>query len=378
MTNRLNLGQHGSVTITRLAQKKYRARVRYRHIDGKMHLLQVTAPTRSEASRAVLEKTKTFTTGTQGLTGNTSIRQAADYWWKEFLAKDSHSLGTQTRYRSLIDSYLLPTIGDIQLAEATPGILAAYISSTQAKHGATNAKHLRMLLKNIFATAVTHDALSRNPVDGVPTVTVKREKVTRALSPAQAQELRTLLEGDIRDVFDLMLGTGCRISEALGLRWEDVDLEAGTITIAGALKESSGKSIWEPVPKSEGSLQTIHLPTFTQRMLQERRAWTSWVFPSSAGTAMGAGNFRKRLRKQLAGSELNWVTPHTARSTVATLVAQKQGAGVASALLGHSSEEITIKNYIVQQKMAPNVASILDELGRSSNGHLVDSKNTPS
>ncbi|MBF0808371.1 hypothetical protein E4U03_07090 [Rothia nasimurium] len=262
MTSRLKLGEHGEVTVTRLAQKKYRARVRYRHIDGKIRLLQATASTRSDASRAVLAKLKDFTIGSNDLTDESSIADATERWWEEFTAKDDKTAGTLHRYRYLINSYLLPAIGDVLLIEATTGNLAAFISSIRKDHGATNAKHLRMILKNVFALVVVHDALLRNPVDGVPAVTVKREKATRALTAEQVQELRKILHGDVLDIYDLMLGTGCRISEALGLRWQDIDLIAGTATIAGAVKESSGKTVWEPAPKSEGSAQTIYLPTY--------------------------------------------------------------------------------------------------------------------
>lgn len=363
MTSRLKLGEHGEVTVTRLAQKKYRARVRYRHIDGKIRLLQATSSTRSDASRAVLAKLKDFTTGSNDLTDESTLTEATERWWEGFIAKGDKTAGTITRYRYLIDSYLLPAIGDVLLIEATTGNLAAFISTVQKNHGATNAKHLRMILKNVFALAVLHDALLRNPVDGVPTVTVKREKVTKALTAQQVKELRGILHGDVLAVYDLMLGTGCRISEALGLRWQDIDLIAGTATIAGAVKESSGKTVWEPAPKSEGSAQTIYLPTFTLHMLLERRQWCEWVFPSSAGTVMNGNNYRKRLRKMLAGTELEWVTPHTARSTVATIVAEGMGVSTAASLLGHASEDVTIRNYIVQQKVAPDATAVLDVLG---------------
>lgn len=362
MTSRLKLGEHGEVTVTRLAQKKYRARVRYRHIDGKIRLIQATSSTRSDASRAVLAKLKDFTTGSNDLTDESTITEATERWWEGFIAKGDKTAGTITRYRYLIDSYLLPAIGDVLLIEATTGNLAAFISTVHKDHGATNAKHLRMILKNVFALAVLHDALLRNPVDGVPTVTVKREKVTKALTAEQVKDLRGILHGDVLEVFEFMLGTGCRISEALGLRWQDLDLIAGTATINGAVKQVGSKTVWDPAPKSAGSAQTIYLPTFTLHMLLERRQWCEWVFPSTAGTVRGGHNFRSMLRKQLKGTEYEWVTPHTARTTVATIVADGLGVSVAAAVLGHSSEEVTIKNYIVQQKVAPNVTNVLDVL----------------
>ncbi|WP_265588571.1 tyrosine-type recombinase/integrase [Rothia nasimurium] len=78
---------------------------------------------------------------------------------------------------------------------------------------------------------------------------------------------------------------------------------------------------------------------------------------------MNGNNYRKRLRKMLAGTELDWVTPHTARSTVATIVAESMGVSTAASLLGHASEDVTIRNYIVQQKVAPNASAVLDVLG---------------
>ena len=62
---------------------------------------------------------------------------------------------------------------------------------------------------------------------------------------------------------------------------------------------------------------------------------------------------------------LDWVTPHTFRKTVATLISEKVNTETASQQLGHSSPAITREFYISQPPIAADVAHVLDELAGS-------------
>lgn len=354
-------GQHGLIYYRKTTSGKIEARTRYRHDNGRLALIQATGKSKTAARLALEEKLAGLTIDTSGeLTADSTIKALAAVW-AEANQEKKLAHNTRTRYTDLVERYIVPALGDLTLHEISTGRLTRFIKSVQTD-SPTNAKHCRLILSQMFSIAVTHDALTRNPADGVPAVTVQRKKETRALTPAEARELRGLLSERTRPVYDLMLGTGLRISEALGVAWADMNLAEGVLVVRGAVKRSPDGLVREQ-PKSAGSLQTIPLPEFVVSSLGKVQELSEWVFPSTSGGLWDPSNFRKEWRRQVAGSGFEWVTPHTVRATVATQVAKAGSLADASALLGHSSESMTLKHYVEKDHAAPNVSGLLEVFG---------------
>jgi integrase len=74
-------------------------------------------------------------------------------------------------------------------------------------------------------------------------------------------------------------------------------------------------------------------------------------------------NVRRQWRAARTDTGLEWVTPHTFRKTVATLIDHETDTDTAAAQLGHKSGEITKVHYIQKAHRAPDVTSVLDALG---------------
>ena len=84
---------------------------------------------------------------------------------------------------------------------------------------------------------------------------------------------------------------------------------------------------------------------------------------SRRGTWLSPQNVRRQWRQARADAGLEWVTPHTFRKTVATLIDKEADADRAAAQLGHKTKEITKKHYIVKPVVAPDSSHILEQLG---------------
>jgi len=184
----------------------------------------------------------------------------------------------------------------------------------------------------------------------------KRPHVERTLwTPEQVTAfLRALQEGRggrYGVLFGFLLASGCRVGEALGLRWTDVDWTAGTVHIERQVTELRSKPLEGP-PKTRAGVRTIALPTWGLGLL--RRRWLEAlaeghgerVFCTERGTVPLQGNLRRALLTLCAKLGLPAIRVHDLRHISLSLLAM---AGVplkvAQARAGHSTAQVTLDVY---------------------------------
>lgn len=158
----------------------------------------------------------------------------------------------------------------------------------------------------------------------------------------------------------------------LAVRWIDLDLAATPprLTFSGTIVYIKGCGYnRQPWTKSDAGYRTLALPRFAVEVLRRRHdngtaAPEDPVLPSRRGTWLSPHNVRRQWRQVRAETGLEWVTPHTFRKTVATLLDREADAKAAAAQLGHGSEEITNEFYIEKAHLAPDMSAVLEALGR--------------
>ncbi|MFD2348219.1 site-specific integrase [Nonomuraea ferruginea] len=152
---------------------------------------------------------------------------------------------------------------------------------------------IHAVLRNALERAVREEIIPRN-VAKLVTVSVPSYKVNHGLTTEQARRvLRVSREDRFHALYVLALCLGLRRGELLGLRWEDVDLDSGTLEVVQTLQRVGGELRFVR-PKTENSERTIPLPVICVDALKEHRrqqfaegsdAWPDWedhglVFPS--------------------------------------------------------------------------------------------------
>jgi len=152
---------------------------------------------------------------------------------------------------------------------------------------------------------------------------------------------------------DVLLGTGCRIGEALALRWCDVldlDGHAPRVRVCGTV-------VPDPHLHRQDETKTSHdrvllLPDIAAEALRtvvsRRRPGstdTAPVFASRTGGLISPANARRAIRTAISGTAAEGWTPHAARRTVATRVAATDGIAAAATQLGHASTAVTEASY---------------------------------
>lgn len=202
--------------------------------------------------------------------------------------------------------------------------------------------------------------IARNPADAVTSPRPSRPEI-RVLG---AEDVDQLLEAaaptSLYALLYLALSTGARQGELLALRWEDVDLERGTMHIARTIQRSPGQGVSYRPPKTHRSSRAVSLSPEVVALLREhRRAQAEHrlkmgpayknrglIFASSTGAPMDAGNLRRTFARLVRDVGLPHLRFHDLRHTAATLMLR---AGVhpkvVSERLGHATVSVTLDTY---------------------------------
>lgn len=348
----LPIGSHGIINLTRIQPKVWRARTNYRDARGVRRNVTAQAPTKAAAEHKLKTKLAALPAAGAALSGSTTLKVALDRWLDGL---DGLATNTMRNY-SLWAGQVATALGSLQLRELTAGTLDAYLATIKAPTARYNQ---RLVLKMCLDEATRLGAIPHNPILATRTVKGKKKEV-RALNLEQVKVLRSLVavleptpayDGWMPDLVDVLLGTGCRWGEGAGIRWQDVDLEAGTVTICGTLVQKSG---WQADTKTH-EVRTLQVPPFVLEVLRRRRAEAAhgavFVF-EQGGKSLAYNSARTWLGRALKGSDLEWVTWHVLRKTTATFLDERLGLAEASAQLGHASEAQTLSAYVARGRQA--------------------------
>jgi integrase len=293
-----------------------------------------------------------------------TVGQLLDRWHNVIVATRRET--TASNYRYMIDghiaSFVLPggkTLGSKKVAKLTFNDVDALLD---AKREAGLSPSTRRLIRSVLVQA-TNQAMkwrivTRNePAMSTPVTVHRREG--RSLSPAQAKRLMETLEtSPMGTLFIVMLTTGMRRGEAIGLRWEDVDLKKGVISVRQQVQRINGELKATEV-KTERSRRSINLAKPTVVALKEHKAaqraerlasaaWTDtdYVFTTVLGTPLDPRNVAKQFESNCLKAKIGRWHPHELRHSAATLMlATGTPLQVVSAVLGHASIRITSDVY---------------------------------
>lgn len=341
------------------------ANTRLRLWNGQTVQVRARGYSKSAATNALKQKCadRLGTEDTETLRTNSPVAALLDAWIE---TKDNLRPQSRDRYQNAIDNHLRPDLGSMRINEVTPAFLDRYL---QAKTAGI-AHNINTVLNGAFKMATRYGLVAANPMDAVRAVEQPAKEV-RALDKTEIQPFRDQIakSGDqtLIDVTDLCLATGLRAGEALALRWEDVDLEGvpATITVNGTVVYAKGQgNRRQETAKTSTSVRTIQLPPVARAMI-ERRAeqyaeHLDMVFPSETGTYIWQGTFNARLRKA-RGKDYAWVTVHSLRKTLASLIADELGPHKAADVLGHADSRLTERVYYERNRRGVAIGDVVDQ-----------------
>jgi integrase len=168
-------------------------------------------------------------------------------------------------------------------------------------------------------------------------------------------------------IYVIAVTMGLRKSEILGLRWQDVDFEQGTVNISHIVTEIQGKIV-TGTPKTASSRRTVPMPTMVTDTLKEHQQVKGksegLIFTTSTGRPVSQRNVSRHFHKALEYAGLPKIRFHDLRHTAATLLLKENvHPKVVQEMLGHSSIALTLDTYShVLPGVGKKAADKMDEL----------------
>jgi integrase len=287
----------------------------------------------------------------------------------------------------LVEKVIVPRLGGVPLQRLTPthlnGVYAELLRSGRAsgKGGLSpkSVRHVHMVLRRSLADAVRWNRLQRNPADFAdpPGKAASQPKMKTWTAEQLAAFLHHVREDRLYAAFLLAAMTGMRRGEVLGLRWGDVDLEAGRLSIMQTLIAPDYRMQFS-TPKTAAGSRSVALDPGTVAALREHagnqakeRAMLGFVedselvFTSLDGSPVHPHQFSQAFKQRAKEACLPQIRLHDLRHTYATLALQ---AGihvkVVSERLGHASVGVTLDTYshtipAMQETAAALVATLV-------------------
>jgi integrase len=352
----------------------------YRDSDGVTRPMQRQGTTAAAAERNLLAALRNrLTPTTEYLTRESTLDQLAEEWVTE-IRQSKRAGATKERYEATVRAHINKSIGSVRVREATVPRLQRLINRVAETSGPSQARMLGVVLTGMFGLAVRFGIAESNSGKDLLLPTVDAGAV-RAPTVKDIWALRTALRGydsrptkrgdsmhDLADIGDMLIATGGRIGEVLALRWSDVDLANGVVTIAATVTRVRGEGITrQAFPKSETSNRTLYLPSFAIDTLTRRRvaSFCDWVFPSAMGSLRWPENVRHQWTEAIAGTSVEWMTTKDCRKAVGTLLGHELDSEAAKDQLGHSDTAVTDKHYVERNLMRPDRAALLDRFAQN-------------
>lgn len=279
--------------------------------------------------------------------------------WLAEEAKTSVRPQSLEDYQATIKKHVLPRLGTKRAQALTPSDISAFRAAVLASTGCRTAQLALTRVKQILGWGEQMELVQRNVAKGI-----REPKCPRREGYALSHdEARRFIEASFADALSplwlVYLTTGFRRSEALGLRWRDVDFVRSTLTVRQQIVDR--KRVLEIAePKSEAARRTIEVDPVTMGHLerhqeaqrikrQEARYWQDYdlVFCTGAGTPLHPNNLYRNFWPLVkAAGVYPDLTIHSLRHTHAThLILAGWPITEVSRRLGHEKVSITVDIY---------------------------------
>lgn len=276
-----------------------------------------------------------------------TIADGLERWLRGMKSQIEHT--TYHDYELAIDRVWVPKFGKLRLTELTRGLLKEWVSERTC--GLKRIRNLLLPLRGMYAQALDDELITVNPFVGWVARKVEPPKEDDDVDPFTQVEVRAILAacyGQIRNLFEFAFWTGLRTSELIALRWEDIDLKGGMLSVRRARVRQRTKA-----PKTKAGRRTVQLlqpalnALLAQREHTQLRGQEVFLNPRTNEPWLHDGPIRKTAWKPaLLAAGVRYRYPYQTRHTFAsTLLSAGENPVWVASMMGHKDWAMILKVY---------------------------------
>lgn len=258
-------------------------------------------------------------------------------------------------YQINVEKYLIPFFGKMRLQSIHQIDVQRYFNTvrnaeTGARLSASMLDKHKMILNSLFNAAIDNDLCFKNPVKNLK-IEAKQKQERHVYTAEQAKAAEQYAMQHERYDIVLLMHTGLRRSELLGLQWEDLDFEKKLIHVQRAVTQTKGGILIDK-PKTATSVRYIPISDFLVSMLEKMKHSGLYIISGKSPNepmkphtyADHFSDFMKRMQKETG---LPILTPHELRHTFGTLLRENDvDIYTIQKVLGHSDITVTSSIYV--------------------------------
>lgn len=373
---------------------------------GKQIQRSITGTTQKEVAQKLKEATLDIDHGVYLAPNKLTVGEWMDIWTSDYMGDKKYL--TIRNYKAAVENHIKPSLGAVKLMQLTPPMIQRFYNDlldhgrtvpirdkrgnivkkngapvyANAPMGAKSVRNIHGVLTKALTVAVNVGYLRANPCDRVTLPRVEKKE----LQPLTDEQVKAFLrETELVELGDLMkviLFTGLRESEAIGLTWDCIDFKAGTLkvyrqlqkrplkdggTVFASLKNNKTRII-KPAPYVMALLQKQWSAQAEQR-LAAGDAWQGWrtaeernaalVYTTPEGNDVSPTSLRYHFKKLVVNIGAPDCRVHDLRHTFAVLSLQNgDDIKTVQGNLGHATAAFTLDVYgHVSEKMKDDSAA---------------------
>ncbi len=334
---------------------------------GKRRQRSKACKTKKEAEKVLAQWLVEIEQGVAIDTDRLTVAELFGHWLDAFKVTNPKPR-TVIEYERIIGKTIIPGLGRLPVQQLRPLQVDAFYAQLREGGASSDAIHrVHKRLRQAFDFAVRRRLIAVNPLLAVDPPTVRSQPPTILAVPQMCRFMAAAELDGYSPLWLLILQTGLRRGEALGLRWQDIDWERGRLRVRQCVEVLHGAAHLS-TPKTPAALRTITLFPESVAALRAHRArqnerrlaagpdWQDHdlVFATPKGAPLNPNNVlrnlaviqRKANRDTPADEQLPRFDIHDLRHTHAThLLMAGWSVAIVSRRLGHANPAITLQLY---------------------------------
>lgn len=351
-------------TVTKRKDGRWQGTVEIPSATKKRVRKFVYAATRQECKRKLRELIEQYENNSLINPTKTTFKEFARFWLDTYCINLSPT--TIDGYTRIVNVYAAPHIGEMKLSKILPMHIQLMMNEFSKNHSRKTCNNLVSVVRSVFNYAKINHIIKENPVSDINIVTDKIRYKYRIYNEEEFNRLLEVVTGTEHEIPVLLAGLcGMRASEIMGLTWNNIDFDTGTIKITSAYVYANKKTV-DKTTKTYDSYRDVIAPSYVIDRLRESRKDSVLVFPRPDGSPNNSNRYGKMFSRMLEKNGLPHTRFHDLRHFNATMmmihgITEKE----ASERLGHSSVNMTRKYQHVLKDRENRTAEILNKVVRA-------------